>query len=306
MFRVCQVPGKGIGLRATECIAVGSVVLIEKAVSFGFFPSLAAQICETCGETSISGMPIQCNKCCLITAFCSPACQRIHQHSNVIKSVKCFSDEDAALMISLARLLVAPEVVREEFRTLTPGKCQIDPHVDQMYSTLKGEANNDDDDDDVHLSLMSQEEFRLDARVEENNSFGLFDVVGSDGPLFCYGRALLLQGARLNHSCRPNLTRIRLHSSSMIFVANRTIQTDEELSITYLPLGMERNERRKTLFEDYGFECKCERCESDSIEPPTPLCEIPFCRGECLYLINDWLCVHHDRREIVEMILANQ
>ena len=64
----------------------------------------------------------------------------------------------------------------------------------------------------------------------------------------------------LNHDCFPNCSTEHLDSSNiMSLIALRDIGIYEELSITYIPSELEREERIDLLLE-YGFVCKCAKC----------------------------------------------
>ena len=89
--------------------------------------------------------------------------------------------------------------------------------------------------------------------VYDTNSFRL----GNDpkGGLF-------LTIARLNHSCRPNVTHFWNPQLQQKFVfAARDIDIGEELLTTYGPgQCMTTRGRREYLYERFSFECNCEMC----------------------------------------------
>lgn len=48
----------------------------------------------------------------------------------------------------------------------------------------------------------------------------------------------------------------------MQVIAYRDIHAGEEITINYAPLGMPHKVRKKYLFDNYGFHCRCSLCQS--------------------------------------------
>lgn len=65
----------------------------------------------------------------------------------------------------------------------------------------------------------------------------------------------------LQHSCLPNLGTIQT-ADGVFFVANRDIDIDEELSISYIDETLPREQRISKLKARYDFECRCVRCDN--------------------------------------------
>lgn len=63
----------------------------------------------------------------------------------------------------------------------------------------------------------------------------------------------------LKHSCAPNVSRFLL-GNSVIVVAMRPIEPNEQLFVSYCDILMHRNDRQQILQTEYGFQCQCERC----------------------------------------------
>lgn len=72
--------------------------------------------------------------------------------------------------------------------------------------------------------------------------------------------------ARINHSCRPNLSYYwSAKLNKRVVYATRRIEVGEELSVSYISLLLTRNERRRRLHR-YGFSCQCEVCAQNIAE----------------------------------------
>lgn len=71
--------------------------------------------------------------------------------------------------------------------------------------------------------------------------------------------ALLLNATILNHSCIPN-TIFGEINGQFIFKAIRNINKGEEIYDNYIDITLQKQNRQKHLFEQYGFVCSCIRC----------------------------------------------
>jgi hypothetical protein len=69
--------------------------------------------------------------------------------------------------------------------------------------------------------------------------------------------------ARINHSCRPNLSYYWNEKlNKRIVYATRPIKKGEEVFVSYIPLLLTHEERQKHL-DRYGFKCHCEACSQE-------------------------------------------
>lgn len=87
----------------------------------------------------------------------------------------------------------------------------------------------------------------------------------------CEGTAFYALQSCMNHSCSPNATALREGagaSASAQLVTNRQIKAGEEVTISYIDEEMKVSDRQAAL-RDYGFQCTCQRCVSESAAPRT-------------------------------------
>ena len=104
--------------------------------------------------------------------------------------------------------------------------------------------------------------FRQVLYREMSNSFGIWDPSeGSDQELL--GWALHPKAVYFNHSCEPNIRKVR-QGRNMVFIAEHNIEEGEELCITYGSVAEPVEERRNRLLENYSFWCQCSRCTRES------------------------------------------
>ncbi|KAK1750171.1 SET domain-protein 5 [Echria macrotheca] len=91
--------------------------------------------------------------------------------------------------------------------------------------------------------------------IIRTNAFGL-TVLGREM------KGLYPEIARLNHGCDPNaFPQYKSRDMSMTAVATRDIQPGEEITISYLPMGLPTRHRLRSL-ENWGFNCSCTLCSS--------------------------------------------
>lgn len=97
---------------------------------------------------------------------------------------------------------------------------------------------------------------------EMSNSFGIWDPPeGCEQELL--GWALHPQAVFFNHSCAPNIRKLR-QGRDMVFMAEQDIQEGDELCISYGSAAEPVESRRKRLLENYSFWCQCTRCIAES------------------------------------------
>lgn len=93
--------------------------------------------------------------------------------------------------------------------------------------------------------------------------------------------AILPISAIFNHSCYPNLS-FTFHNGTMRFITNRIIKKGEELTDFYCDISMNTEDRRKHLLDNYGFFCKCDRCENKINPEPNMINNILLYREQAL------------------------
>ncbi|KAG9019751.1 hypothetical protein FRB90_009621 [Tulasnella sp. 427] len=74
-----------------------------------------------------------------------------------------------------------------------------------------------------------------------------------------------------NHSCLPNATACYRYDNGFIWQDTRAltdIEVGEEITISYIDPASSLQSRRAALRHNYGFECKCTRCQMQESTPP--------------------------------------
>jgi len=96
------------------------------------------------------------------------------------------------------------------------------------------------------------------------NSFGIWELpVGPDSENL--GSAMYPSASYFNHSCEPNLIKLR-QGRTVRFVACRDIQCDEELCISYGQGDSRVDVRNQELRKWWGFDCDCTRCKREILD----------------------------------------
>jgi hypothetical protein len=95
-----------------------------------------------------------------------------------------------------------------------------------------------------------------------SNSFGIWEhPITPDSENL--GSAMYPSASYFNHSCEPNITKVR-RGRTVLFVTSRDVDAGEELCISYGHTERELIERRQLLRDWWGFNCICSRCNRES------------------------------------------
>ncbi|KAK7916848.1 hypothetical protein PG985_010456 [Apiospora marii] len=142
-----------------------------------------------------------------------------------------------------------------------------DPFAAQVEINAAGEGNDDVEiplTEDEVAGYMPEAEARRYARavlVLWSNEIGYLDAAGEEQ------RGLYLRASRLNHRCAPNILTNIATDGTITLRARQRILPGDELTMSYIELGLTREERRQRLLEDFGFECKCDLCDEEDLGP---------------------------------------
>ncbi|KAJ2059916.1 hypothetical protein GGI17_004118 [Coemansia sp. S146] len=126
-----------------------------------------------------------------------------------------------------------------------------------------------------NIGVLSHARFRGVYYREKANSFGIWDpptdvlqpAMLTDGTSYdereWVGFSIYPTAVYFNHSCAPNVSKLR-HGRTMNFVSNQSVQSGEELFISYGSVTDAVSERHDRLRDHFFFECACERCIAES------------------------------------------
>ncbi|KIK39557.1 hypothetical protein CY34DRAFT_808181 [Suillus luteus UH-Slu-Lm8-n1] len=91
---------------------------------------------------------------------------------------------------------------------------------------------------------------------DTGNAFGIWDGDSRDEML---GWGLWAGASYFNHSCCPNVEKTRV-GRAMHFTTSRSVETGEELCISYIDTNQTITQRRQDLENSWFFKCRCQRC----------------------------------------------
>ena len=94
----------------------------------------------------------------------------------------------------------------------------------------------------------------------------LLDALDKDYDIPCLGTALFSVQSGFNHDCDPNAEPMKGEqdiTGACVIVARKDIAEGEEITISYLDDDSKSRDERQDALADYGFVCRCARCEQE-------------------------------------------
>jgi len=94
----------------------------------------------------------------------------------------------------------------------------------------------------------------------------LLDALDTDYDIPCLGTALFSVQSGFNHDCDPNAQPLKGEedvTGACVIVARKHIAAGEEITISYLDDDEKSRDERQDALADYGFVCRCARCEEE-------------------------------------------
>ncbi|ETI42354.1 hypothetical protein, variant 3 [Phytophthora nicotianae CJ01A1] len=252
---------RGRRVETQSDLDAGDLALRASVSAAVLLPELWSSHCHKCFATGVRLS--RCGRC--NTAFyCSKACQQadwVPDHRKECKSLAQLAQlglrsDQVADVLLLGRVLR-----RESGEGLLP-------------SELVWYEEDMDDQELLLLAALAQkinlvdESFSMDEMVRmlsrfRNNNFSICDEL-----LLELGAGCFPLGAMINHSCDPNCAVTFVPKTlDMEFRAMRPIKSGEEITQTYVDIGLPRRERQQRLQRKYHFTCRCPRCSRPLQEP---------------------------------------
>lgn len=221
----------GLGVFATKRLAAGDVLLEETACVMGLLPKFWQFCCRWCMNLDLSrAEPLSWTCKCGCCRWCSERCRDADFRHN-----DAWCAAEARLAASRARLAAAkmPQdevaflesvslmaVMDDDFGLGGQRKAEADASVVAWVRELSGMLD------------LSEDRIMHLAAVEQINAMSITNQTPM-GPLGV-GRALFRNGSRFNHSCWPNVCRVRCNNV-MKFVVVRPVEKGDQLCICYVP-----------------------------------------------------------------------
>lgn len=306
-FEVVPIPGKGNGAVALRCLAAGTRVLEDGD------PLVVLASDDVCGHCFTERDPLspsaswsRCGRC-RVARFCCGRCREAARRRH--ETFECAAlqgsrdvdgDEvdDVACVVQVETARLSGDDRASGFDRLAqlpePDLGRLERARRRAAAVLGPEAS---------ASLSLERVGRIVGAVAAN-AFGL-DVPMREGEfnedgerdVNYLGRAVYVSGSFFNHSCVPNVCRVR-QGRRMVFLAARDILAGEELCICYVNVA--KKDRSAVLLEQYGFVCACELCAAlPGLGPSLP----PRCeRCNCASFTATGLCCMCDADAIFQRL----
>jgi len=270
LYERFECPQKGgSGLRATQLIRPGTIVVTELPYAHQLLEEFWNKVCDCCGKrggsTDDDGVVVNLKRCsrCRSRYYCGKVCQR---QAWAVHKRECLKNTHVHrhYMPLLDRVLIKLALGNDGGGD--GGRSVFDLKSAGVASTALEE-----------LLIVSQPEenlFSINGRnvEQELDLFGklrtnVFTIDRTDNSEII-GSGLYLTSSLLNHDCNSNC-QYRFNGLSMEVYANREIVSGEELTIAYTSCMELSSVRKKKLRDGWNFECACHECthptERDSL-----------------------------------------
>ncbi|KAK3319429.1 hypothetical protein B0H66DRAFT_498617 [Apodospora peruviana] len=142
----------------------------------------------------------------------------------------------------------------------TPFLTDIKPHHRRRMIKAAIKQLPEEIRDEVFSLSRTAGEYEIDSIMGANAN----SVVLGDEEIHV---GLFVKAARINHSCRPNAYyRFSERRLTIEIVSYHAIEAGEEIVMSYVPLAIKHDERRRYLKDNWGIDCKCSLCQASEFD----------------------------------------
>lgn len=269
---------------AKENIDAGKNVIVEEAFVVMEIMVEHTNICSNCLKNSTNF--IACANCTK-SLFCDQRCAADNLHQITCNNIFPRTDHLAGyvsrsvlrainIFANVANLMEFVSTVVEEKTENVP---RLIADMETMYRLFlqlniwlrEGEANDSFHRGyDVFKGLMQLPEIKIKFAAENQKRFLIHLCVMHYRIVLCNSFQTNLTGGifllrnHFNHSCAPNILMASFENKS-VAITSRRIKKGDQLFISYGEQYLKsllRHERQQNLYNDFGFWCKCEKCEN--------------------------------------------
>lgn len=304
LLRMAEIEGRGRGLVASQALRAGQIVLRDSPIllysalplinqssfSSSSYSSTSNMYCAKCFrslQSSSSTSVVPCPCCSHHHVFCSQNCL----------SAALTSSHSPWVCQTLSRLQDCPSLVLQQpmerqvqarFLVAAYHLALFFPSQFQILLSLEGAPDAPDTTAAQFLhSLISSlcpphpplEGFSVELTAallakDKFNAFGLMKPFSSrdDGQRSVRAYGIYPHASFFNHDCLPNACRFDYidnapdhHNNTDIIVrVVHDVPQGREICLSYFPVNENYASRQRRLMEDYGFTCRCDRCEVEA------------------------------------------
>eukprot|EP00026_Physarum_polycephalum_P007780 Phypoly_transcript_07846.p1 GENE.Phypoly_transcript_07846~~Phypoly_transcript_07846.p1 ORF type:complete len:479 (+),score=56.38 Phypoly_transcript_07846:141-1577(+) len=284
-FEIANAPKKGRLLLSKRERREGDLLLTSMPYTYALLDSHQRIRCALClnDPDSLS----RCSRCRGVY-YCSTQCQRqawpIHKH-------EC----DASLRVSpnvptpTMRLLLHMLWKRK----LESGGNKKQTNTNEILQTFEDVSflkDHADENSERRVEFTPQavitkqflgetfDEIPINKIIDFLFLFSCNNFNISDGEMRPIGVGLYPLAALINHSCSPNS--VAVFEGPRVYIrAIQNIKAGEEITVSYIEVGMTKQQRQATLAKHFYFVCECERCQNEANETNAYKCTNGKCPG---------------------------
>lgn len=284
LLKQTQLPSRGRAFAASHTLLAGQVLLQEAPLLVYLDAHTASSntLCFHCTRPNLNPNPKNdglwsfCPNC-QVAAFCSPQCAAASSTSTHTPFV-C-----RALTLLILCTLDFDSQTQARYLIAAYNLAVVSPHSFEQLLSLEGEGVVDDKVHVVHTFLSEAiRSWQLECQElpswsvefvasllakDQRNAFGLSIVMSDTSLRQVRAYAIYAQASLFNHDCLPNACRFDyidkpgVGNTDIIIRSLHDISEGAEVCISYFPVNWQLSKRQGKLKEEYGFECKCERCK---------------------------------------------
>lgn len=283
-----KIEGRGRGMVAARDLHGGEVLLRESPLLV-YQEAEAAEnktFCAHCMRVLISQPTTTLCPSCSSATFCSPDCmdgaKRTSHTSRVCKAIASLEKKGLGFSVeskTLARFLIAAYNLSfedpEAFEKLLElegqeAKSSSVQELKELHEFLVEAFEASNDDVSGRVLMMSMDMTKGLLARDACNTFGLM-LPFSDGERRVRGYAIYARASMFNHDCLPNACRFEYidrcgekNNTDVYIRALHAVEKGTEICLSYFPVDWPYGDRQKKLEEEYGFNCKCQRCQVEA------------------------------------------
>ena len=118
----------------------------------------------------------------------------------------------------------------------------------------------------IGLSCFSAEQIKQVLDVMATNCLCINALQPANQPIQARRLGMFNMLSKVNHACRPNCVMVNPlnnNNNILVLVTTEEVQPGQELFVAYMDVDtcwLSREQRRKELFAEHGFECNCADC----------------------------------------------
>ncbi|KAI8809210.1 hypothetical protein BJ742DRAFT_241191 [Cladochytrium replicatum] len=247
---------------ATEDLELGKTVLLDPPLVAVVDDAHLDTLCAVCFQPASS----KCGQC-KIARYCSNACQKSDwkMHKRECLGYKKVGRKPPAVVRLASRLWMLNQVNPERYarmKSLQSHRDEYSGETLQSFTEMAILVLSFTSDDEITLAKLSSP--AVQAVIEEVVCIFCVIMTNAYAPwndeLESVGVGLYPILSLMNHACDANCAPMYINGTTAHVRTLRPIKKGEELTISYLDVTAQTESRKKSIKDQWLFDCKCRRC----------------------------------------------